>query len=296
LYQTARLNPRVRAFLVDQAELVGVSRTARNSGVSRRTVYRWLRRAPNFADRSSRPHRSPRRCSDALEATVLAVRMEERAGPDRIGPSLGLPPSTVHRILRRHGAQRLSHLFPKPRRGLGQFPPLAPGELVALDMKSFGSLDRGGGRRAEMHRNSRTGVGWRHLHVAIDMASRLVFTELRAGLASADTIAFLERARAFVADGSSPTTARATAAMPSKRPATRPDCATPAPSHGTPGPTAGSSDSSGRSSGSAPTATASPANLSARLRSRSLSPTTTTDARTPPSRASRRQAGYADSV
>jgi transposase InsO family protein len=197
LYQTARLNPRVRAFLVDQSARVGVSRAARNSGVSRRTVYRWRRRAPDFADHSSRPHRSPRRCSDALEATVLAVRMDERSGPDRIGPPLGLPPSTVHRILRRHGAHRLSHLFPKPPRGLGHFPPLAPGELVALDMKSFGSLDRGGGRRAEMHRNNRTGVGWRHLHVAIDMASRLVFTELRAGLASADTIAFLERARAF---------------------------------------------------------------------------------------------------
>jgi transposase-like protein len=106
LYQTARLNPRIRAFLVSEAERLGVSGAARRFGVSRRTVYRWRRRAPDFADRSSRPHRSPRRCADALEARVLVLRMEERLGADRIGPALGLPPSTVHRVLRRHGAAR----------------------------------------------------------------------------------------------------------------------------------------------------------------------------------------------
>ena len=125
------------------------------------------------------------------------MRLDERSGPDRIAPVLGLPASTVHRILRRHGAQRLSHLFPKPRRSFGRFPALAPGELVALDLKSFGSLDRGGGRVSEMHRNDRIKVGWRHLHVAIDMASRLVFTELRTGLAGPDAVSFLVRAQAF---------------------------------------------------------------------------------------------------
>ena len=202
MYQRARINTRTRAFLVDEAARIGVSRAARNSGVSRRTVYRWRRRAPDFGDRSSRPHRSPRRCADALEATVLAMRLEERSGPDRIAPTLGLSASTVHRILRRHGAQRLSHLFPKPPRSFGRFAPLEPGELVALDVKSFGSLDRGGGRVAVMHRNDRKKVGWRHLHVAIDMASRLVFTELRAGLSGPDAVDFLCRARAhFDAQG-----------------------------------------------------------------------------------------------
>ena len=128
---------------------------------------------------------------------MLAMRLEERSGPDRIAPRLGLPASTVHRILRRHGAQRLSHLFPKPPRSFGRFAPLVPGELVALDVKTFGSLDRGGGRVAEMHRNDRIKVGWRHLHVAIDMASRLVFTELRAGLSGPDAVDFLGRARAY---------------------------------------------------------------------------------------------------
>ena len=199
MYQTARLNPRIRAFLVSEAERLGVTGAARQLGVSRRTVYRWRRRAPDYADRSCRPHRSPRRCADALEARVLVLRLEERLGPDRIGPTIGLSPSTVHRILRRHGAARLSHLFPRPRRSFGVYPQLRPGELIALDIKSFGSLRRGGGRRAVMHRDGRKGVGWRHLHVAIDMASRLAFTEFRPNLSGPDAVGFLERATGYFA-------------------------------------------------------------------------------------------------
>jgi transposase InsO family protein len=199
LYQTTRLSQRSRAFIVAEAARIGVSTAARQSGISRRTVYRWRRRAPDFADRSCRPHRSPRRSSDAVEGAVLAVRMDTKNGPDRIGPELGLHPSTVHRILRRHGAQRLSHLFPKPPRSFGTYPALRPGELVGLDIKSFGSLERGGGRATEMHHNPRHKVGWRHLHVAIDMASRMTFTEFRPTLAGPDAIAFLHRATAFFA-------------------------------------------------------------------------------------------------
>ena len=199
LYQRERLNPRLRAFLVEEAARVGVSRAARQLGVSRRTVYRWRRRAPEFNDRSCRPHRSPRRSSDLLEARVLALRLDERIGPDRIGPQLGLRPSTVHRILRRHGAQRLSHLFPKPPRSFGTYPALRPGELVALDIKSFGSLERGGGKAGVAVRDTYRRVGWRHLHVAIDMASRVAFSEFTRGLAGADAAGFLLRASAFFA-------------------------------------------------------------------------------------------------
>ena len=199
MYQRARLNSRLRLFLVVEAERIGVSQAARNVGVSRRTVYRWRRRSPDFSDRSSRPHRSPRRCPDGLEATVLALRLGERVGPDRIGPALGLQPSTVHRILRRHNAHRLSHLFPKPRRSFGSFAPLRPGELVGIDIKSFASIERGGGRVSEMHHGHARKVGWRHLHVAIDMASRLVFAEFRPTVRSTDAAAFLDHALRFFA-------------------------------------------------------------------------------------------------
>jgi len=184
----------MRAFLVVESHRIGVSRTARHLGISRRTIYRWRHRAPDFADRPCRPHRSPRRAADALEASVLALRLEQRWGPDRIGPVLGLAPSTVHRILRRHGAHRLAHLFPKPPRSFGRFDVTTPGELVAMDTKSLGRLDRGGGRHPGGHTSSKPFVGWTQLHVAIDLASRVVVTQLRPSCGNADTIGFLEHA------------------------------------------------------------------------------------------------------
>lgn len=186
----------MRAFLVTESSRIGVSRTARQLGLSRRTIYRWRRRAPDFSDRPCRPHHSPRRSLDALEASVLAMRMERRWGPDRIGPVLGVPASTVHRILRRHGAHRLTHLFPKPPRSFGHFDITAPGELVAIDTKSLGRLDRGGGRHPGRSSRGRNRVGWQQLHVAIDLASRVVFAELRASAGNRDTIGFLEHALA----------------------------------------------------------------------------------------------------
>lgn len=196
MYGTSRLSPRTREFLVEQSQRIGVSVAARHVGTSRRTVYRWRRRAGMYVDRSSRPHRSPRRTADGVEATVLVLRLERRWGPNRIAGALGMHSSTIHRILRRHGAAQLSHLFPKPPRSFGHFDVREPGELVALDTKQLGRLDRGGGRRAVHHR-SLAPVGWRHLHVAIDLASRLVFTQLRAGEGNADTTAFLGAACSF---------------------------------------------------------------------------------------------------
>lgn len=197
MYGTARLSPRTRAFLVSESQRIGIGRAATNSGTSRRTVYRWRGRAGAYGDRSSRPRRSPRRTPDQVEASVLGLRLELRWGPDRIGPYLGLHPSTVHRILRRYGAQRLSHLFPKPQRSFGRFDVHEPGELVAIDIKSLGSIARGGGRRHHGEGLRGRNVGWQHLHVAIDLASRVVYAELRPGLGNLDTTAFLGNALAF---------------------------------------------------------------------------------------------------
>ena len=195
MYRTARTTPLSRAFLVAEAERIGPSRAARNMGVSRRTVERWRRRAPDFNDRPCRPHRSPRRTSDVIEANVLALRVERRWGPDRIAAVLGLRASTVHRVLRRHDAHRLSHLFPKPRRSFGRFEISTPGELVAMDTKSLGRLDRGGGRHpGRTDRPAHPFIGWRQLHVAIDLASRVVVAQMRPTCGKVDTMAFLEHA------------------------------------------------------------------------------------------------------
>ena len=198
MYSTGRLSPRTRAHLVSEAERIGVSRAARHIGVSRRTAYRWRRRADAFSDRSSKPHHSPRQTSEAQAAAILGLRMELRWGPDRLGPYLGVPASTAYAVLRRFGAARLRQLFPVQRPVRGTFTVTAPG-YIAIDIKSLGSLERGGGRRGPEHHPHNHGrdVGWQHLFVAIDMASRLVYAQLRPGKGTADALGFLEAAVAF---------------------------------------------------------------------------------------------------
>ncbi|MGH0360296.1 helix-turn-helix domain-containing protein, partial [Sinorhizobium meliloti] len=62
---------------VDRREL------CRRFGISPDTGYKWLARWEagdgELADRSRRPHISPMRCNDAVEAEVLAVRDAHRA-------------------------------------------------------------------------------------------------------------------------------------------------------------------------------------------------------------------------
>jgi transposase InsO family protein len=197
VYRTARTTPLSRVDLLREAERLGVARAARNFCVSRNTVYRWRRRRGDLEDRGCRPHRSPRRTADAQEAAILALRLERRWGPDRIGPVLGVSRRTAYRVLRRHGAHRLRELFPSQPRTFGVFEATEPGEVVQMDIKSIGRLARGGGKSSK-HRHDRRseGIGWSHLHLAVDAASRQAYLELRPSVGSLDTIAFLRNALA----------------------------------------------------------------------------------------------------
>lgn len=153
---------------------------AEQLGVSRATAYKWVRRYRDegdagLLDRSSRPHRSPRRTADALEAEVLAARAEWRYGPDRLGPLLGMPPSTVHRVLSRRGLSRLrdaDRVTAAPVRYVA----CHPGALLHQDHKKLGRIPDGGGWRAlgrGMDRHpGRSRVGYEHIEVVIDDASR----------------------------------------------------------------------------------------------------------------------------
>lgn len=297
MYRIGRISPRTRAFLATESTRLGVTKTASNNGVSRRTVYRWRARHDELADRSCRPHRSPRRTADQVEAAILGLRLELRWGPDRLGPYLGVPASTAYAVLRRWGAARLRTLFPVPRPVRGRFGPVAPG-YIALDVKSLGRLDRGGGRRGpHFSVVGAAHVGYRHLHVAIDLASRLVYAELRAGLGWSDSAAFLANAIAFFdargirvrrvltdnGSGYRVSFSAAAAALSVRHTRTRPR-------H--PGPMAGSRPSTARSSASASMPSTSQAKKSAPLRSRSSSPTTTPNAPTPRSVVSARSSGY----
>jgi len=105
--------------------------------------------------------------------------------------------STVGAWLRRLGLGKLSALEPKPE--VIRYERAAPGELIHIDIKSLGKIDGVGHRitgQHERHHRAR-GIGFEHLHVAIDDASRLAYTEILPSLGREDATAFLQRALAW---------------------------------------------------------------------------------------------------
>ena len=177
----ARLTVFGRQLLVDRVRAGWpAAHVAEQLGVSRTTAYKWLRRHrregdAGLEDRSSRPHHSPRLLPAAIEAEVLAARASWRYGPDRLGPLLGMAPSTVHRVLARRGFSRLrdaDRVTAAPVRYVA----CHPGALLHQDHKKLGRIPGGGGWRAlgraaapEHHRSN---AGYEHLEVFVDDASR----------------------------------------------------------------------------------------------------------------------------
>src|SRR5213595_2499602 len=100
-------------------------------GASRATGYRLWRRYQlggwaGLADRPPVPKRQPRRLSAELEQRILAAREYAKAGPLIVAGQLGLPASTVWKVLRRYGVSRL----PRPARGpVVRYERERPGEL-----------------------------------------------------------------------------------------------------------------------------------------------------------------------
>jgi transposase InsO family protein len=203
IHKNARSCRASRALLVKRVLEMGwsVREAAEAAGLSERTAYKWLRRFKTeglcgLGDRSSRPHRSPRRTRDAVRRRVVQLRRRRMSG-SQISVLLGVAHSTVCRILRAEGLSRVRDLEPTepPRRYVKQH----AGELVHLDIKKLGKI-RGIGHRItgkRQHRNR--GIGWDYVHVAIDDATRLVYTEVLNDERGETAAGFLERAIAFYA-------------------------------------------------------------------------------------------------
>lgn len=202
VHKNARLTPTGRALLANRV-LSGwrVKAAAEAAGVSVRTAHKWLGRhrlggERRHHDRSSAPRRCPRRTSPQLTTRIEELRRQRMSGP-QIARSVGMARSTVGLVLRRLGLGRLSALDPKPE--VIRYERAAPGELIHIDIKTLGKINGVGhritGQHAGYHRAR--GIGHEHLHVAIDDASRLAYTEILPSLGRQDATAFLQRALAW---------------------------------------------------------------------------------------------------
>ena len=202
VHKNARLTPSGRALLADRvASGWTVKAAAGAAGVSRRTAHKWLARhrlggERRHHDRSSAPIRCPRRVSAVRVAQVEALRRERLTGM-AIAGRLGMARSTVGLVLRRLGLGRLKSL--EPPAPILRYERALPGEMIHLDIKKLGRFDIEGHRVTGDPRKGRSRkAGWDFLHVCVDDASRLAYTEILPSERQEDTTAFLERALAWL--------------------------------------------------------------------------------------------------
>jgi transposase InsO family protein len=198
VHKNARMTVHGRALLVARVRDQGwrVEDAALAAGVSVRTAYRWLARwraggEPALHDRSSAPARSPRRLPHEVTAEIARLRRQRLSGP-QIARKLGRPVSTVGLALRRQGLGRLAALEPRPP--VIRYQRANPGELLHLDTKKLGRIDGIGHRMTGDRTGPRRRSGWEILHVAIDDAARLAYSEVLPDEKKASAIAFLDRA------------------------------------------------------------------------------------------------------
>ena len=193
LHRNAKTTPKMRQLLIDRVTHHGWTQAAAATaaGVSVRTVAKWLARGEALEDRSSRPHRQPRRLASEIGAIIVALR-HTRATAWEISARVGVPRSTVALVLRRAGLNRVSRLDPPPVIQRYEWP--RAGDLLHLDIKPLSRI-RGVGHRIHgdlsvKHR----GVGYEYVHVAIDDATRVAYVEVRRSQRRRACAAFLRNA------------------------------------------------------------------------------------------------------
>ena len=112
-----------------------------------------------------------------------------------IASTLAISPATVSRVLARAGLSRLKDLEPVRRYERDE-----PGDMIHIDIKKLNRFnepdhrvtrDRAGGRSV--------GAGWEYVHVCIDDASRVAFSQILPDERKERAVAFLEAALAYYA-------------------------------------------------------------------------------------------------
>jgi transposase InsO family protein len=146
--------------------------------------------AAALADRSSQPHRQPRRTPVAVVNAIIAAR-HQRLSAWAIAVRVQIPRSTVAAILARCGLNRLRLL--EPAAPVTRYERARPGELVHLDIKPLARILRVGHRIHGDRRHRIKGVGYEYAHVAIDDHTRAAYVEVLPTQNGATIAGFLRR-------------------------------------------------------------------------------------------------------
>jgi transposase InsO family protein/transposase-like protein len=176
---------------------------------SPRTCGKWVSRyrassESGLLDHSSAPRLVANRTDERRIEAIAALRRLRFTGPE-IAELLGMALSTVSGILTRIGMGRLGRLGMEP---VERYQRARPGELIHIDVKKLGRIERGAGHRVTGRRRGnptrtdgsgirRRQVGWECVHVAIDDCTRLAYAEVLPDEKTVTVIGFLRRAVGF---------------------------------------------------------------------------------------------------
>ena len=186
-----------------------LTQAAEAAEVSVRTTRKWVRRhrsegEAGLLDRSSRPHSSPSATPEQRVQLIALLRRSTRMTGAEIAEVLAMPITTVQGILTRIGLGKRSRLDSEQ---VVRYERKRAGELVHVDVKKLGRIERGAGHRmtGRKHYNPKRGprgavkrtVGWEFCHVAIDDFSRLAYVEVLEDERAVTAVGFLRRALRF---------------------------------------------------------------------------------------------------
>jgi transposase len=200
IHKNARLTPHSRAELVRRVLVAGQApmAVATAMGVTAKTVGKWVARfaaegPASLVDRSSRPHRLYRPTPKATAERIEALRRQRCTGK-QIAQETGVSPATVSRVLQRLGLSRLRDL--EPATPIIRYERKTPGEMIHIDIKKLGRFDRVGHRITgdRTGQSNSRGIGWEFVHVAIDDASRIAFSQIMLDQKKESAVAFLKAA------------------------------------------------------------------------------------------------------
>jgi transposase InsO family protein len=204
IHKNARLTPYSRGEAARRVNEEGqtAKSVATDLAVSERTVRSWAKRSKEegpagLQDRSSRPHRLYRPTPEPVVQRIAELRRERRTGK-AIAAEVGVSAATVSRVLKRLGLNKLKML--EPAEPVRRYEREHPGELIHIDIKKLGKFNKIGHRiTGRTGQSTSRGVGWEFIHVCIDDASRIAFSQVLKDERKGSAVAFLKAAVAYYA-------------------------------------------------------------------------------------------------
>ena len=212
VHANAALGPAGRTALcelIDEGKSLRAAAAALN--VAPATAHRWWHRRQQateqerasgawLRDRSSCPHRQPRRMSAEEERPILKARHETGLGPGRLAGICRRARSTIWKVLWRHG---LSGRPRSPRESYRRYEWSRPGALLHVDITRLARFEQPGHRvrgRSPESLRGRPELGYAFLHGCVDDHSRYAYVEEHSDELGATAAGFMRRAIAHFSE------------------------------------------------------------------------------------------------